>query len=98
MNGPLPGVIEPRWWTGTPALPPMSFMIDCREYAMGEADLAPDGELARRMNETFDEIGLVYLVNTGLTDDPDEAEAEARELGVMIGEAYERVEDLPDKW
>ena len=64
---PLPGVIEPRWWTGTPALPPASFTIDCSEYAMGEADLAPDGELARRMNRVFGEIGLVYLVNTGLT-------------------------------
>ena len=67
-NNPLPGVIEPRWWTGTSALPPASFTIDCGEYAMGEADLEPDSELARRMNRTFDEVGLVYLVNTGLTD------------------------------
>ena len=68
LTGPLPGVIEPRWWTGTPALPASSFTIDCGGYAMGEADLAPDSALARRMNETFDEVGLVYLVNTGLTD------------------------------
>ena len=68
VTRPLPDVIEPRWWTGTPALPPASFTIDCGEYVMGEADLEPDSELARRMNRTFDEVGLVYLVNTGLTD------------------------------
>ncbi len=65
---PLPGVIKPRWWSGAPALPPASFTIDCGDLAMDEPDLKPDSELARRMNETFDEIGLVYLVNTGLTD------------------------------
>ena len=65
---PLPGIIEPRWWEGSPALPLDSFTIDCGEYAMGEADLAPDSLLAKRMNETFDEVGLVHLVNTRLTD------------------------------
>ena len=68
LTRPLPGVIEPRWWTGTPALRPATFTIDCSDFAMGEADVEPGSELARRMNETFDEIGLVYLVNTGLTD------------------------------
>ncbi len=65
---PPHGVIEPRWWTGTSALPSASFTIDCTDIAMNEADLRPDSELAERMVRTFDEIGLVYLVNTGLTD------------------------------
>jgi alpha-ketoglutarate-dependent taurine dioxygenase len=65
---PLPGVIEPRWWTGEPALPFESFTIDCADYAMDESDLDPGGPLATRMNRLFDEIGLVYLVNTRLTD------------------------------
>ena len=65
---PLPGAIEPRWWTGTPALPPESFTIDCADYAMGEMDLDKDSELARLMNRMFDDVGLVYLVNTRLTD------------------------------
>jgi len=65
---PLPDVIEPRWWTGTPALPPESFTIDCSEYAMGNEDVRPGGDLARRMNELFDSIGLVYLTNTRLSD------------------------------
>lgn len=68
MMQPLPDVIEPRWWTGTPALPPESFTIDCSEYNMGESDLDRHGELATRMNELFDEIGVVYLVSTRLTD------------------------------
>jgi hypothetical protein len=68
MLQPLPGVIEPRWWTGTPALPPESFTIDCSAYAMDAGDLDEDGELAQRMNAMFDEVGLVYLVNTRLGD------------------------------
>ena len=65
---PLPGIIEPRWWTGAPALPPDSFTIDCGGLAMDDGDLDPDGSLARRMNRLFSDVGLVYLVNTRLTD------------------------------
>jgi hypothetical protein len=68
MLQPLPGVIEPRWWTGSPALPAESFTIDCAGYAMDSGDLDRRGELARRMNALFDEVGLVVLVNTRLTD------------------------------
>jgi hypothetical protein len=68
MLQPLPGVIEPRWWTGSPALPPESFTIDCSAYAMDAGDLDKDSALAQRMNRMFDEVGLVYLVNTRLTD------------------------------
>jgi hypothetical protein len=35
---------------------------------MDDADLEANGELATRMNRLFDDIGLVYLVNTRLTD------------------------------
>ena len=70
MLQPLPGVIEPRWWTGTPAIQPRSFTIDCSDYAMDERDLDKSGELAQRMNAMFDEVGLVHLVNTRLTDLP----------------------------
>jgi hypothetical protein len=65
---PLPGVIEPRWWTGKSALPPAAFTIDCAGLAMDDTDLDPQGPLARHMNRIFDDIGLVYLVNTRLTD------------------------------
>lgn len=65
---PLPNTIEPRWWTGTPALPPGLFTIDCATYEMGSADLREDGELAQRMKAMFHDVGLVYLTNTRLTD------------------------------
>lgn len=64
----LPDIIEPRWWSGEPALSAASFTIDCSDYAMHDADLKPGSELAKRMNRVFDAVGLVYLVNTGLTD------------------------------
>lgn len=35
---------------------------------MDDADLETNSELATRMNRLFDEIGVVYLVNTRLTD------------------------------
>ena len=62
-----PDVIEPRWWTGNPALSPDSYVIDCADLAMGSGDLDPDGDLAVRMRATFREVGLVHLVNTRLT-------------------------------
>ena len=65
---PLPNTIEPRWWTGTPALSPETFTIDCAAYEMTEADLREDGELAQRMKTMFHDLGLVYLINTRLAD------------------------------
>lgn len=65
---PLPNIIEPAWWTGTSAVSADRFTIDCSAYAMDQNDLRPGSELARRMNEMFDAVGLVYLVNTRLSD------------------------------
>jgi len=65
---PLPGVIEPRWSPGEEVLPRDSYVIDASDYAMDDAELAPNSSLARRMNRTFDEVGLVWLRNTGLAD------------------------------
>jgi hypothetical protein len=67
-TAPLPDIIEPAWWSGTPASDPDNFTIDCSGYAMDEHDLRSGSELAERMNETFERIGLVYLVNTRLRD------------------------------
>ena len=65
---PLPGIIEPRWWTGTPAIAPDRFTIDCSHYRMDESVLDSNGELAHEMRQRFHDVGLVYLVNTGLDD------------------------------
>jgi hypothetical protein len=59
---------EPRWWTGTPALPPEDYVIDCGEYGMNDSDLASDSALAQRMRKTFHDVGLLHLTNTRLTD------------------------------
>jgi hypothetical protein len=63
----LPGVIEPRWWDGVPVNDPASFTLDRRDFAMDERDFEPDSDLALTMKRTFDAIGLVHLVNTGLS-------------------------------
>jgi hypothetical protein len=65
---PLPDIIEPRWWSGQPALSPASFTIDCSSFKIDDDGLSPGSQLAQRMNRVFDDVGLVYLVNTGLTD------------------------------
>jgi len=63
---PLPDIIEPRWWTGTPARPLEDFTIDCNGQ-LDAAELNKGSDLDRRMNRFFDTVGLVYLRNTGLT-------------------------------
>lgn len=64
---PLAGTIEPRWSYGGEVLPADSYTIDAGNYRMDESDLQPDSELAGRMNRMFDDVGLVWLRNTGLT-------------------------------
>jgi hypothetical protein len=59
---------EPRWWTGETPIPTDTFVIDCSEYRMDDADLNDDSALAQRMRQTFHETGLVHLTNTGTTD------------------------------
>lgn len=65
---PLADVIEPRWWSGTPSIDAAEFTIDCSDLAMDARDLSADSELAQRMRDTYDRVGLVHLVNTGLTE------------------------------
>lgn len=64
----LPDLIVPEWWSGTPAIAPELFTIDCSGYDMSDADLDVGSELSNRMKAMFDEIGMVHLVNTGLTE------------------------------
>ena len=65
---PLANVAEPRWWTGTPAIDPALFVIDGNEYRMPGRPLVPSDELSERMRQTFHDVGLVHVVNTGLDD------------------------------
>ncbi|MEH6584550.1 MAG: TauD/TfdA family dioxygenase [Halioglobus sp.] len=64
----LPDIIEPRWSTGSHAIDPSTYIIDCSGFDMDAGDLREDSVLALRMNAVFREVGLVHLVNTGLSD------------------------------
>jgi hypothetical protein len=57
-------LIEPAWWTGIPAVDPAAYQLDARDFS-------DDHELRVAMRDTFDRIGLVHVVNTGLTDHAD---------------------------
>lgn len=65
---PLAGIIEPKWWTGTPAISPEKFTIDGNDFRCPGEPLSPSTELAQCMQNVFDKIGLVHVINTGLTD------------------------------
>jgi hypothetical protein len=65
---PLAGRLEPRWWTGTPAISPDLFVIDGNEYRVDGQPLVASPALAERMQSTFDRVGLVHVINSGLDD------------------------------
>ncbi len=65
---PLPGVIEPRWWSGTPPIDPARFTVDARRFDADPGNPDPESPLAQRMREAFRDIGLVHVTHTGLTD------------------------------
>ena len=60
-------VIEPRWSYGAEVLPADAYTIDAGAFRMDDRDLRADSELAQAMNRMFDDVGLVWLRNTGLT-------------------------------
>ncbi|WP_420450505.1 TauD/TfdA family dioxygenase [Ilumatobacter sp.] len=64
---PLDDVVEPRWWTGTAPIDAGEFTIDCGGR-LGPDDLSGGGDLAARVRETFDRVGLVHLTDTGLSE------------------------------
>ncbi len=63
-------VIEPRWWMGEPAVAADRYVIDAAELA-GDGPLWEHPELIERMRATFRDVGLVHVVNTGLTEHSD---------------------------
>lgn len=62
-------VIEPAWWTGTPALDTEQYVVDCADVDTDvTAELDADSDLAVRARAAYHDRGLVHLTNTGLTD------------------------------
>jgi len=64
---PIPGIIEPAWWTGSPWLDRSQYVIDASEFDL-PGDLHPESALADRMREVYDRAGIVLVTSTGLTD------------------------------
>ena len=64
LDQQLDDLILPEWWDGTPAIPTDRYEVD----AGGQADLDPAGDLAAEMQRVYDEVGLVHVRNTGLTE------------------------------
>ncbi|MEM8905987.1 MAG: TauD/TfdA family dioxygenase [Actinomycetota bacterium] len=60
-------IIEPTWWTGTPALDADSYVVDCSPFDTA-AELVDGSDLAVTARATYHDRGLVHFVNTGLTD------------------------------
>ncbi len=67
----VPGVIEPRWWTGRPHLDASTYVIDAAEFGTDATDPTPNTDLAAAMRATYHDVGLVHVVNTGLTEHAD---------------------------
>lgn len=61
------GVMEPTWWAGTPATPPERYVIDAGAMERSSM-LDPAGDLAARMREVYERVGIVHVINTGLGD------------------------------
>jgi len=65
---PLPDIIEPKWWAGTPAIALELFVIDGNDYRVNGEPIIASEALAQHMQRVFDDIGLVHVINTGLDD------------------------------
>ncbi len=65
---PLQNIIEPKWWTGVAPIAAERFVIDGDKFRVDGAPLAPSAELAAAMQTAYDDVGLVHVINTGLTD------------------------------
>ncbi len=65
---PREHIKEPKWWMGSDVIDPSLYTIDGKAFRTSEAPLHPSSELSRVMQETFDSVGLVHVVNTGLTE------------------------------
>ena len=50
---PLPNIIEPKWWTGTPAISPELFVIDGNDYRVNGEPLVASDALAQHMQRVL---------------------------------------------
>ena len=62
-------VVKCRWWTGSydHVIDPSKFIIDCGGK-VSKDDLKPNSLLCQEMNEKYNDIGVIHVQNTGLTN------------------------------
>lgn len=62
-----PTPIEPRFWNGVAALDPATYQVDARRFDPTTLT-DPDSAFADAMRATFERVGLVHVVGTGIGD------------------------------
>eukprot|EP00012_Vannella_robusta_P002311 CAMPEP_0206190286 /NCGR_PEP_ID=MMETSP0166-20121206/4664_1 /ASSEMBLY_ACC=CAM_ASM_000260 /TAXON_ID=95228 /ORGANISM="Vannella robusta, Strain DIVA3 518/3/11/1/6" /LENGTH=392 /DNA_ID=CAMNT_0053606345 /DNA_START=1520 /DNA_END=2698 /DNA_ORIENTATION=- len=62
------GIVIPRWWKKDNVLDPKTYMIDGKGK-LSRDDLHPSSSLTQEMIEKYENVGLVYVVNTGIEND-----------------------------
>eukprot|EP00545_Synedropsis_sp_CCMP1620_P009566 CAMPEP_0119032870 /NCGR_PEP_ID=MMETSP1176-20130426/42270_1 /TAXON_ID=265551 /ORGANISM="Synedropsis recta cf, Strain CCMP1620" /LENGTH=377 /DNA_ID=CAMNT_0006989289 /DNA_START=542 /DNA_END=1675 /DNA_ORIENTATION=+ len=65
---PKTEVVIPRWWSGRyDVIDPARFIVKGGGH-LGEADLSPHSSIGQEIRAKYEDTGLVYVTNTGLTD------------------------------
>ena len=64
--------VIPRFWTGEYDILDQSRYVVDAGGLVGKEDLHSDSAIGQEMREKYDDVGLVHLTNTGLTDMSDQ--------------------------
>jgi hypothetical protein len=76
--------VIPRWWSGRYVIDPARFIVD-GGGKLNKEDLCKDSWIGQEMKAKYEDVGLVHVQNTGLTDMKDQR-ALAR---IVMGEETE---------
>ena len=64
-------VVIPLWWTGSHVIDPSRFIVDGRGKISKE-DFRESSFIGQEMKEKYADVGVIHVVNTGLTDMKDQ--------------------------
>jgi hypothetical protein len=68
LNRTLDDIIIPQWWAdSSPFLAPATYQVDCGGSLTAE-DLQLGSSLSQSVQAMYDEVGIVHVVNTGLSE------------------------------
>lgn len=66
-------VVIPRWWSGSYVIDPSRFVVD-GQGKLTKEDLHSNSLIGQEMKAKYDDVGVIHVVNTGLTDMKDQRE------------------------